>query len=194
MGVLDEMTKGITDRKAEKSAKLTPVGLENSPTKPSLGIPDVPAVFLTAEAVADMAASLRAYGEQLIQIADDLKGYDPASGQVASAKDEAVEQKLAEKEADRRAADREAAAAGDKKAAARTEFAENFDRMKAEAQAAVYGEDTVGEPHEGNPNTPDVTDGWTCPTHGDEFIGSKTTRAGKTYRLCNEPTCDQYES
>jgi hypothetical protein len=148
---------------------------------------------------------------------------DPEQVEAEKAKSAAALEKAVEKEADRRAADREKAAAGDKRAAARVdaetdvvgpaqaaehkrqvmldamkdeEFPERFERLKREAQDAVYTktEDTVGEPHEGNPNTPEVgADGaWQCPKHG-QAITKVSTRRQREYQGCPVEGCGEFE-
>lgn len=179
---------------------LTPVGTERK------GIPDVGAVFLTNEAIIDIAADLRKQAAVLIATAD---GLDLLTGKVHAGPDLGLEVKLMEREADRQAADREKAEAGDKRAQARVEstsdanFQERYARLSAEAQAAtfrgdlvpaaieVFGDDLLPGPYataaSGSP-APD----WECPTHGDAaIINLVSKRTQRKYRACE--TCKQFE-
>lgn len=180
---------------------LTPVGTERK------GIPDVGAVFLTNEAIIDIANDLRKQAAVLIATAD---GLDALTGNApASATDPALELKLLEREADRRSADRERAEAGDKAAQGRVEqstsdanFQERYARLSAEAQAAtfkgdfvpaakeVFGDDLLPGPYptaaSGSPSAD-----WVCPTHGDADIVNLESKRGRKYRACQ--TCKQFE-
>lgn len=189
MGVLDDMTKGITQRKADKAGpNLTPVGVEASSVKPSL--PNDVGVFMSNESLLDTAVALREKALLLNDIADGLDRL--VKGEPAIVADPVVEQKLAEKEADRQAADRAAAEAGDKKAAERVEFAENFKRQQAEAQAAVFtGSDAPAKVQAAPEPSPA---GWTCPEHGDEDIEELTSRLRPDgYLACSVAGCGEYE-
>jgi hypothetical protein len=193
MSVLQDMTKGIagTDivaRKAAKATKLTPVAGETATTVASVAaaIPDVPGgVFLAAEAVSDIERDLRAQAAVLIAVADGLAKYKPDYLQEpdAPAKPSKVEARLAGKDPEPEVKD----------------FTADFAAKSAAAQAAAFtslddgAEDTVGEPHEGNPNTPEVsaTGGWQCPTHGDEALTTLTSRKQRVYQACT--LCDLYD-
>lgn len=169
MGVLDEMTKGVVERKAAKSGpKLTPVGTEASPLKPSqVGIPEVPEVFLTNEAVADIAKDLREQAAILVRVAEGLENLT-ATVRVESS------DPLAEQKAKERAADEKHAIPLTPQA---QKLTENIAAIKAKAEAP-------------KPAAP-VADGWSCPTHGVTDIKELTSRAGRAYRACGQ--CDQFE-
>lgn len=166
MGVLDEMTKGVVERKAAKSGpKLTPVGTEASPLKPSqVGIPEVPEVFLTNEAVADIAKDLREQAATLVRVAEGLEGLT-ATAKVEKS-DPLAEQKAVEQAADEK--HRKLEVPG---------LTERIEAIKAEAEAPKPAEP--------------VADGWSCPTHGVTDIKELTSRAGRAYRACGK--CDQFE-
>jgi ElaB/YqjD/DUF883 family membrane-anchored ribosome-binding protein len=185
VGVLDEMTKGITEvsarKKAAAGASLTPVGLEGLPTKPSMvGVPDVAEVFLTNEALHDHAQNLRKFAADAIAIADGLDAMTTKdSTPTVSPKAAAVaEKKAAEKKADEK-------------------FSDRMDRLKKKTQATVFeADDPVGEPSPGNPNTPEVSadDGWQCPEHEDEDIKNMTSRLRPAgYLACAVPGCGEFE-
>lgn len=177
MSVLDEMTKGLSASKARAAGpKLTPVGTEASPTKPSLvGIPEVPEVFLTNEAVKDVAFELRRMVGLLLDVAqglDNLTGLatDRSAEEARSAK---VEQaKELERQADEKAR---------KVTTPETqEFAERMKELSAAAQAATF-------------TSADATGGWTCPAHGAEAIHQLTSRKGRVYAACQVAGCGKFE-
>lgn len=204
--------KGVGTLKADKSPggkpSLTPVGTERK-----VGIPDVPEVFLTNEAVAEVAADLRRQIALLTEAAEGLERLT-GTGAEAVAPDEELERKLFEREADRKAADREKAEAGDRRAARRVaeqpidrrfEPAGDFDahwaQLSAEAKAAAFKGDLepaarevfaeelkepLPELRSGSPTT-----GWRCPTHGDANLGTFTSRAKRTLTICK--TCNQFD-
>lgn len=199
MGVLDDMTKGITERKAKAAGStLTPVGLEGSPTKPSLASVKTPASFpndVPVEEVRNIRDELVRQRDALSAVIDalSLQAGEPEAVKGEAEKAAAIEAKLAEKEADRRAKDRKAAEAGDEKAAKRVEDSEEFDarmqRLSAEAQAAVF---TAADAPPSTPVTPAA--GWVCPEHGDEDIEHMTSRLRPAgYSACAVAGCGEFE-
>lgn len=191
--------KGLTlvaDKSAGKvPVSLTPVGTEKR------GIPDVQGAFLANEGVADVATDLRKQAAYLISVAEALEAHT-GLGHRGAEPDLALEVKLMEKEADRQAADREKAAAGDKRAEKRVEqtsdadFQERFARLSDEAKAATFKGDLVPAAKEvfGDdllPVSGSPTSDWVCPTHGDADIKVVTTRKGRIMRTC--ATCKQFE-
>lgn len=181
MGVLDDMTKGINERSiTERKAKaagptLTPVGTESSPTKPSqVGIPDVPEVFLTNEAVKDIAKDLRAQAATLIAVADGLDNLTKADSVTHAPPDMHAAAKAAGKAADEK-------------------FAASFAAKQAEAQASVFPEldadieEVLPEVHVNN------VDGWHCPQHPNDEPIRLTSRKGRSYLACEQPGCERFE-
>lgn len=217
MGVLDDMTKGITDRKSKAAgATLTPVGTEASPIKPSL-VPgreggeaafpsDLPTQFMSHEAMGTQAAELRTMAGRADKLAEELRYIatgiealigEPAAVASVQAERKAVAEKLAQKEADRQAADRDKAAAGDKAAAKRVteaeEFAARYAAQQAEAQAAVFTS-SDDEPKGPAAPTPSSTEGWVCPDHGDEDIEQLSSRLRPAgYMACAVAGCGEFE-
>jgi hypothetical protein len=191
MGVLDDMTKGITERKAKAAGpKLTPVGTEASPTKPSMvGIPEVPEVFLTNEAVADVAKDLRIQAALLLKVADGLDALTamPTAPVADPKKAAAAAKKAAEAEGDAKAAARAAEA--------EEPFPARMERLKAEAQAAAFAAldapsalpdlDVAVDAEEG--------DGWSCPDHGRGNLKQMKSRAGRLYMACQTAGCKKFE-
>lgn len=167
MGLIDEMTKGVTQRKDTAAGPtLTPVGVEASPIKPSLaGVPEVDAKFLTNEYVVGVARSLREAADAFVAIANDLDNLTTIESTATdSAETKRQATKAAEQEADEK-------------------FSDRFKRLQQEAQASLT-DDTVGEPHEGNPNTPLA---WECPTHGDASLQTLTSgRTKREYLACTQ--------
>lgn len=179
MGVLDDMTKGITERKAKAAGpSLTPVGAEASPTQPSrTAIPDVPEVFLTNEAVADIAKDLRTQAATLVAVADGLDN---------------LTKKPSHTPPDIKAAAQEAVKAIEQKADAK--FAEEFKAKQEAAQAAVFPDldAEVVNPVEEVAKA-SLDDGWVCPDHGGTNLVSLTSRKGRPYTACNFKGCSQFE-
>jgi hypothetical protein len=198
LGVLDEMTKNITDRKSAKAgANLTPVGVEASGVKPSLTLPNDTGVLMSNERLVEVRDQLRAGAADMLAIADGIAVLvgDPVESAEAAAKTAATEQKLAEKEADRRDADRKAADKGDKKAAKRVEDAESFDarmkRLSDEAKAATF---TASDDAPKPTNGPTPTTGWVCPEHGAEDIEELSSRLRPAgYLACAVAGCGEFE-
>lgn len=183
MGVLDDMTKGITERKAKAAGpRLTPVGTEASSTKPSLGVPEVPEVFLTNEAIRDIAIDLRRQAGVLIEVAD---GLDRQTSLPTASEAPAVDAKAAEKEADAKAAARKA------QPKSTEEFADHLATITAEAQAAVFTSADAPAAEPEAPVTP--ASGWTCPDHGDESLKQLTSRAKRLYMACQVAGCKHFE-
>lgn len=195
MGVLDDMTKGITERKSAKSgANLTPVGVEASGVKPSLTLPNDTGMLMSNERLAEVRDQLRSDAADLLRIADGIAVLigDPAETAEAQKQAAAIEAKLAEREADRKAADREKAAGGDAKAAERVAFAEDFARKQAEAQAAVFTASDDAPKVPVAPATP--ADGWVCPEHGAEDIEELSSRLRPAgYLACAVAGCGEFE-
>ncbi len=186
MGMLDDMTKGITDRKAAAAGpKLTPVGVEANSTKPSIGVPDVPEVFLTNEAIRDIAKDLRAQAALLIQVADGLDLRTTMSTTGEDAKVVAAETKKAvEQEGDRKAAAR-------KQPKSSEEFAEHLAAITAEARAAAFTSADAPAEEPAAPATP--ASGWTCTDHPTAATISLTSRKGREYRTCAVESCDEFQ-
>lgn len=180
MGVLDDMTKGITERKGKAAGpKLTPVGTEASPTKPSqVGIPEVPEVFLTNEAVADVAKDLRKQAALLLSVAE---GLDALTQQTSVPTENPREQAEAAQKAEEKAAD--------------ATFAENFAKLQAEAQAAVFtSADAPADEEPEAPETPaPAAGGWVCPDHGADKLKQLESRKGRQYIACQVAGCKLFE-
>lgn len=182
MGVLDDMTKGITQRKADAAGPtLTPVGVEASPTKPSLVVPgalfpnDQP-IEVVQQALIDLRriiAHLQEAEEAMVAMTGEQTKEDKAA--------QKAKQKAAEKAADARV-----------ETAQSSEFATNMRKLQAEAQAAVF---TVSDAGAEEPEAPEqsAAGGWECPDHGSKAIKQTTSRAGRTYSLCDVASCEQFE-
>lgn len=197
--VLDQMTAGITERKQARNVTLTPVGTEAG--GPLSRVPnDTPHVLFAREGLLETAADLDAQAEFLSNVARDLRRMAGEKEPVEQglAEKQALEAKLQQIEADRRAADRALAEAGDKRAAARVdaapaeeqfvaEFAARMERLQEEAQAAVFVDAPAPEAAASGSPAP----GWTCPKHGAADIREMTSRKGRKYRACG--TCAEFE-
>lgn len=177
MGVLDDMTKGVLDAKKDAAGpKLTPVGTEASPVKPSLP-QDVPGAYMAGEQLADAALFLRDKAAQLIAIAEGL--------------DEMLQIERAAARVDPVAEEKKANAAADAK------FSDKFKAQQKAAQAATY----TGTPDKVTQT--DVVDldvvssgpeDWSCPDHAEEDIQVLTARpSGRKYRACMVEDCAESE-
>lgn len=178
MSVLDDMTRGITDRKAAAAGpKLTPVGTEASGTKPSAArIPDVPTVFLTNEALHDVAKDLRRQAGLLIEVAD---GLDVMTAPVFPDLEEAGLLPKATKEA-KRLEGKEP----------EVPFAETYATLVEKAKAATF---TAADAPAEEPTPPAPATGWACPQHGAESLATLTSRKGRVYTACTVKGCDHFE-
>lgn len=204
MGVLDDMTKGITDRKAKAAGpKLTPVGLETSPVKPSMPS-DLPNAFMAAEVLADYAKDLRKkagefrtmadYFEQVATGLDELTGFnstpvvDPkvAAAEEKRAQERAADERIRAKQAEAEAAKPEPLPELD--VAVEEGFKERLDRLSTEAQAAAFASLDADEPEE-----PAKPAGWTCPDHGASNLKQLESRRGRRYMACQIAGCREFE-
>jgi len=181
--VLDSMTAGIMDRKSGRSESkgLTPVAGE-LPAK--AGIPDVPEVFLTNEAVADVARDLRAQATLLLQVADAL---DARTGVVTAtvppvrfiAESEARQK---EREADERIRQIKAT-----ETTAAPSILPVYADLQKQAQDAVFAAVQPTMPARAG----SVAPGWKCPTPGATYVEVKSSRKGREYRVCSR--CPEFE-
>lgn len=174
--VLDAMTKGVYALKGNKEAKLTPTGLERP------GIPEVPRVFLTNEAVRDIAVDLRRQAQMLLEVAAGLDEHTGIATDYVEGKGSTVEEsrKDAERQADAKA------------------FAAQFAAQQAAAQAATFtpaiaaaqaAADAGGGPAEVLSAAMAADGEAVCPTHG---VGkTRKLLGGRTLRVC--PTCKWVE-
>lgn len=76
-----------------------------------------------------------------------------------------------------------------RKKALEAEADARWKRQQAEAQAAVF--DVVKASEGENPWSKRDDDGWACPDHGEYKI--KTSSKGRTFRVCPEPGCGEFE-
>lgn len=193
MGVLDQMTRGITERKATKAGpKLTPVGTEVAGVTPSADrLPNDVGVFMSNERLAEHRASLVQFIEDATAIVagiDDMLGGPPEQAK-ASVNDAVEAEKVANKQADAKAKARAAKAAKPKAAEPKDEpFDERLARLKQEAEASVYG---TALPDVSVDIEEPVDDGWQCPEHGNQDIKELVSRKGRNYRACG--LCSEFE-
>lgn len=188
MSVLQDMTKGIagqaiTERKAQKATKLTPVAGETSTTVAQVAarISDEVA-FLGHEAVEGVIRDLRKTSETTAKLADELEA---GLGKQAAAAE--APKKLTKQEQRLAGADPVAEPTLDELAV--KAFAEDFAAQQEAAKAAVFTSlDATGA--ESQAATP-VSDGWQCPAHPDSPTKTLTSRKGRVYEACT--VCDQFE-
>lgn len=179
--VLDEMVAGIMGVKANKAAKLTPVGTETAkmPSFPS----DLPGAYMSKEGMKDAAEDLRRWATELLQIANGLDiyaGTDTRPQLSDPAYIAAEAQKAKEREADARVA-----------AADPESLTARMARLQQEAQAAVGWIDLDAPTEEPAPERPKST--WLCPKHGDEDVRDRTSPKGRHYNACHVPNCKEFE-
>lgn len=169
--VLENMAAGLMSDKRTAAAGLTPLPGEAPPAplapQPAGAIPaTIPtAMFPNDQPAEAIIASVRNIRRELKAIEAALAAIDDYLAQPEPAAPAVDEQKEAERAAD----------------AKHAEFAANFERLKAEAQASAYGTPEVDEPIS-------VTD-WACPDHHKLGI-VKTSPKGREFIGC--PDCSQF--
>ena len=178
--VLAKLTSEVmADKKAASGRRLTPVEGEVGPRPAAL--PNDTGLFMSNERLRDHAKELRKFAEEAIAIADGLDAMLSESSVPVVKTDPAADKKAAERAAD-------------------TKFREEFERKKAEAQAAVFGkvEDDVAAATMPNvPTAPpeaedDADDGaWRCPNHGKAGV-DRVSPKGRTYTGCPIEACTQF--
>lgn len=203
VSVLASLSKRVQEQapKTKPTATLTALPNERNATSP---IPNTPGLGSLAEDPDIILGRLADAEREVRAILASIHRLQITWGQpeVAEAERAEVDQKLLDKEADRRAADRERAAAGDAKAAAREEvaqskadliadvlseptatFDQHYKNLQEDAQAAVY---TQPEPL--------VVDGWRCPEHPNvEPVVLTSKRRNAKYRACPEHPNQSFE-
>lgn len=195
--VLDQMVANTGAIK--QAAALTPVGTEKRVVRDEV-------VFLGHEAVLDVIRDLRRAGDEAYAAAARLEagiGITPEQ-RLSDAID--TEEKLREREADRKAADREAAEAGDKAAQKRVDavtpeteaaeqaaFRERMERLQAKAQADTFAaqDAPAPEPERVTAASGSPASNWVCPEHGDQDLKDLTSNRGRKYRACK--VCSKFE-
>jgi hypothetical protein len=168
----------VADTTSVKQATaLTPVGTEKRPMERNR-IPDVPEVFLTQEAIMDIARDLRVQAATLILAAEGLEKH---AGRVETE----AERKNADDndEADIKAAEQKAD----------TAFAERFAEQQRAAQAATFAaqDAPAPEPERVTAASGAPSSTWTCPEHGDKGLKDLTSKRGRAYRACT--ICAKFE-
>lgn len=186
--VLDMMTAGVMARKANAAAKLTPVSGEVTPIH--VAVSPVEAAYRTPAAFPfdDPQTTILALQKARAEVMHVLDGIDALLALYGS--EPAVRAVVPDPDAERKAAEREA----DKRIAAQGgSFAEQYDKLQAEAQAAVFKEPVtkVTEAVTMAPITKDrpIPIGWVCPEHG--TFEKRLSRKGREYRACTD--CDEFE-
>lgn len=186
MSVLSDMTQGIMQQKAEKATKLTAIAGESPTTvaQVAAGIPEVPQVFLTNEAVKDIALDIRKQAGILIEVADALD-LQTGLGTAPAPADTSVEDtKAAEKAADKKAATKLTPQA--------QKLVDHMASLKVDAEAATYASADAGTEEPEAPATP-VADGWTCPDHGATSLEQLVSRRDRKYMACTVTDCHRFE-
>jgi hypothetical protein len=168
---LDVMTAGIMARKQERSAGLTPVGLEAKPAPLDVKLPDY--AFPHDDASFVKGAVMQALGtckemqSHLDFITDHLEAMADQFGMKVGA---AAPDPLAAQKAREQAAD----------AAAQARFEADMDAQREAAQRATFKQ----AQSEGR---------WACPLHGSEHLMTMMSRSKREYAQCAVPGCHHYE-
>ena len=202
MGVLDDMTKGITDRKAKAAGpKLTPVGAETSPTKPSLErtLPELKGDIFPYDggigetavfAIGHVRESLRNAAQFLGQIEECLQSIERAAGTTVGGEPKRDPMAWSEAHLVQKAREREAdELARQVKAVVTPE--ESFDERFARLSAAAV--DSAFPNLDAESDAPADAPGWTCPKHGGGNVNRLTSRKGRAYYACGVPGCAEFE-
>lgn len=164
-GILDLMAADAGGKKRDTAAKagLTPVGIEPGGPLARAGIPDVPGVFLTNEALRDVALDLRTQAALLIAVADGLDQLTSLSS-VREDKPAVIVPATAER------ADIPPPTVS---------FEEAYAAKSAAAQAATFG--------------PAPDRDWRCPQHPSADRKVLTSRKNRQYSACTVVGCQQEE-
>jgi len=191
-GVLDAMTKGIMDSKAQANVRLTPVGAEREAevaidTRPLLDSPiagPIPADFPWDYPLQNITSTLLKIRQQLNFLEEGCRAIEKAAGlreggptipvSVAQARLDAVKSKEAESEARFQAQQAPARDLEKPELGEEEGFTEAFARKAADAQAQAFTK----------PHTL-----WTCSTHG--LAEEKVSPKGRHYLAC--PKCTEFE-
>lgn len=206
---VDETVKAIATRKAlvftaetgpsKVKATLTPVGTERKAILPN----DVPGVFMSNEALRDVAKDLRRQAQLLIDVADgidELVGTeDPIFEGVGDGRKRTdIETRLEGSDPEPLGGYVTGQPQGQPVNPVVETFKAQFAAQTAAAQAATFKQpevDLVAEAH----RIFDVVDassgspapGWVCPEHGDANIADLKSGKGRKYRACG--ICKQFE-
>jgi hypothetical protein len=211
MSVLDDMTKGITEAKALKSTKLTPVGVESEPTKPSLaGRHNAPFPYddsdMTQGAIRDglkvltqlyahldfvkagLEALAETYGMTAIAPTIMPKRADPTDRPVIGGTG-----KDPEKDGGTTAVSSESAIFSESAGSEADKFAASFADKQRRAQADAFAA--------ADDEAPDtylapalVESGWECPVHGaTNLVVLTSKRTQRKYRSCTVTGCMNFE-
>lgn len=183
--VLDLMTAGIMGRKAEKAAKLTPVGAE-VPVVHSV-IPDqIEAPYPNDMPTQELGRALVIITDQVGYILEAVAAIRAAAGIQATAQavDLDAERKARETAAEERIAAQRVTTPQTEAIIARLqgakEQAATFEVEKQLVKAAVATADEA---------VATALDGWVCPTHGTAEV--RRSRKGREFRAC--PSCEEFE-
>lgn len=187
--VLDAMTAGILDRKAGKSVKagLTPVKGEQQASTPapldrnpaSVGGDVFPYDGGLIEQVAHVHRQVRmnlATMEEAMRSIERACGL-PEGGAVVETKASSAERERLEQQAREREADERVRKQREMEAPVEEPFPDRYKRLQEEAQSSAFAGSAAP--------------GWACPTHGASAVEQKTSRKGRTYRVCSK--CPEFE-
>lgn len=181
--VLATLTAAVMDEKKAAARTLTPIPGELSPAPNPLPH-DLPGAYMSNETMIMTAKDLRMHAARLLEIADalDVVTGVPAAAEADAAKLAATEVKLAEREADRQAKERN--------------FNADFEAKSQAAQLAAFGpdevevEDTKTDAEVEDEYEGPKADDWTCPEH-DRRATKTSAKTGREFIGC--PECNEYE-
>ena len=168
--VLDQMTAGIMQQKANKSTKLTPVAGEAVSS-----LPKTPAAFPNDQPQEVTEGIIRDIEIQIVRLQEVVTALRLLTGAVESTDEGPT---LTPVSATLKV-DKEAEAKADENVA----FTANYARLQAEAQAAVF--------KDAPPTVAPLAKGWECPVHGGTSLQSLTSRKGRMYKACTQ--CEEFE-
>ena len=169
---LDMMVAGVTQRKADKSKVLTPVGTETA------RLPKTKEAFPNDKPQEIVEQAIVVIEEQAGYLMGAAAALRTLIDQPARDPDPVDETKEEEREADRRIVSGEADTT--------ESFKEEFARKSKSAQDATFGQTSVED-------EPVVKSGWTCPKHGDKNLVPTTSGKGRKYTYCAVTGCKEFE-
>lgn len=218
MGVLDDMTKGITERKAKAAGpKLTPVGTETSSTKPSgeRTLPELQGDVFPHDggiggtarfAITNIREELSKITQYTESIEDCLQSIereaaisvggppkqDPFAPTEAELTRRKHEQELNEEYNERVRKAQVGVTASVPKEDVEEDFAARLDRLSANAQAQAFTGHDAESPFNDLPHEL-VQQGWLCPKHGAKKLKDLTSRKGREYIACAIAGCMEFQ-
>lgn len=192
MSVLEDLTKGIMNPKADKAHRLTPVGGEATTTVAQLaaGLPNDLGMLMSNESLHQAAIDLRAHAAVMLTVADAI---DKLTGEAPfwthpSEPEPGAKPTKAQKEA--------AKATYEKESDARVKAKASPEAVAAMMQPIITDITALDDGATEEPEAPQpaATGDWTCPDHGATSLVKLTSRSKREYLACDVRGCDEFDT